>query len=438
MASQAALRGGARGTDAALRPFAEEEAPRIALVVNERTNMDYAGKLAFGVLSYAEAAGLSILHARGMPMVFRSDLPEGSGGPGGPGQVAGLVVQGSTEALLGLGRRLGVPAVNVSSAGVGGVLPSINCDNAAIGRLAATHLHECGYRRFLFVGEAARRSALERAEGFEEGLASRGVTTGRWLLHRATDASPQAEMTLDPAAVEARLRPLQPPFGLFAETDVLARQLLRGCRGLGLRIPDDCGLLGVDNTSYLCETAAPTLSSVDANHERVGRRAAALLHRLILRPEEASPVTLRVPPRRVVQRGSTDPAAIEDPLVREAVRLIRRHARDPLQVDALAEAVGISRRRLEIRFRAARQRTLLAEIHASSIHLARQLLADTDLAVTRIHEECGFRSYAVFHAAFKRHEGVSPGTWRAALREEGTDLAPPGAAGGEDPSADHG
>ena len=411
------------------------EPPEIALVINERTNMDYAGKLAFGVLGYAEAAGLRVRHARGMPLVFQSDLPGGSyggakasgglGGSRGSGGLVGLVVQGSTEKLLRLGTRLGVPAVNVSSHGAGGALPTVNCDNAAIGRLAAAHLHGCGYRRFLFVGKAARRSAQERARGFAEGLAERGAAGASWLFGPEAAAATTTGMTLDPAAVEARLRPLLPPLGVFAETDILGRQLLRGAVALGLRVPEGCGLLGVDNTSYLCETTTPTLSSVDAHQELVGRRAAALLHRLVLGQGDSAPVTLRVPPRRVVQRGSTDPAATEDAVVREAVRLILRHARDPLQIDEIARTVGVSRRRLEVRFRAARGRSPLAEVHAASIHLARQLLADTDLPVTHVHAECGFRSYAVFHAAFKRHEGVAPGAWRAALREEIDDPPEP-------------
>jgi LacI family transcriptional regulator len=60
-----------------------------------------------------------------------------------------------------------------------------------------------------------------------------------------------------------------------------------------------------------------------------------------------------VPPSGVIQRGSTETVAIDDPAVSEAVRHIREHLHERLSVGDLLRHVPVSRRALEYRFRAA-------------------------------------------------------------------------------------
>ena len=51
------------------------------------------------------------------------------------------------------------------------------------------------------------------------------------------------------------LRTLPTPVGLMACYDARASHVLEGCRELGLRVPDDVALIGVDNDPIMCELA---------------------------------------------------------------------------------------------------------------------------------------------------------------------------------------
>ncbi|MGZ4650923.1 MAG: helix-turn-helix domain-containing protein, partial [Kineosporiaceae bacterium] len=47
------------------------------------------------------------------------------------------------------------------------------------------------------------------------------------------------------------------------------------------------------------------------------------------------------------------------------------------------------------------------------LHLARELLASTDLGVAVIARRIGYDAEEAFSRAFKRANGQSPGNWRA-------------------------
>eukprot|EP01035_Chromulina_nebulosa_P036391 gene36391-49014_t len=60
-----------------------------------------------------------------------------------------------------------------------------------------------------------------------------------------------------------------------------ALQVLEACQLLGLHVPEQVAVLGVDNDELVCELANPPLSSVQPNARRSGYEAAALLARLM-------------------------------------------------------------------------------------------------------------------------------------------------------------
>ena len=73
------------------------------------------------------------------------------------------------------------------------------------------------------------------------------------------------------------LAQLPKPLGLMACNDLRARHVLEACRTLGLRVPNDVAVLGVDNDEMICELTDPTLSSIDQAARRIGYEAAATL-----------------------------------------------------------------------------------------------------------------------------------------------------------------
>ena len=63
--------------------------------------------------------------------------------------------------------------------------------------------------------------------------------------------------------------------------DVRARHVLAACRSLGILVPEDVAVIGVDNDELICELTSPPLSSIEQGARTIGYQAAALLDRLM-------------------------------------------------------------------------------------------------------------------------------------------------------------
>jgi LacI family transcriptional regulator len=102
--------------------------------------------------------------------------------------------------------------------------------------------------------------------------------------------------------------------------------------------------------------------------------------------------------------------------VARAVSWIGEHLGRRLTLNAIARAAMCSRQRLEQRFQAAINRTVMQEVRRARIDVARRLLSTTELPLPRIAEQCGFTSAALFSVAFRREAGIPPGAYRRRFR----------------------
>lgn len=204
-----------------------------------------------------------------------------------------------------------------------------------------------------------------------------------------------------------RLRALPKPVGLMAANDACGREVLQVCTAERIQVPDEVAVVGVDNDEMMCELSTPPLSSVALDMVKAGYESARLLDALMGGQRVAERVVWVVP-THVVHRRSSDVIVQEDKAIGGALRYIREHARHPLCVSEVAEAVGISRRALERRFLAALGRTILDEITRCHLARARQLLVETDLHCYQIAAESGFGSLKSFNRAFSKKEKSTP------------------------------
>jgi LacI family transcriptional regulator len=175
------------------------------------------------------------------------------------------------------------------------------------------------------------------------------------------------------------------------------------------------GVLGVNNDELLCELAFPPLSSVTPNARRAGYEAAALLDRM-MRGERLPPDEIRIPPLGICCRQSTDVLAVEDSAIAQALRFIREHACDPIDVSDVLRVVPLSRRVLEQRFVQLLNRTPHAEILSVRLNRAKQLIGETKLSLGEIATRAGFEHPEYLSVVFKREEGLSPREYRQNLR----------------------
>lgn len=305
-------------------------------------------------------------------------------------------------------RSLGVPVVNVvGSLGDTGLVSVIG-DDAAVGRRAAEHVLDRGFRHFMTVGGGASHFARIRLSSF----AARVAEAGGEVLERVGEpelfALPWAGQleTLTP-----RLRALPRPAAVFAVFDALAHVVMEAARQAGLAVPADLAVLGVDNDPVFTILSDPPLSSVSQDFERRGYEAAALLDRLMAgEPPPAEPI--RIPPDAVIARGSTDTFAVEDEHIRAALRYIADNTADTLGVDDVAAAVHMSRRNLERRFKLALGRTVYDEVRRVRLEAAKAALAATDRPILEIALDAGFLSSSDLANAFRRHVGMTPTGYR--------------------------
>lgn len=242
---------------------------------------------------------------------------------------------------------LDCPVINLSGASENPGFPRVRPDYFAIGRMAAQHLIERGYRRFGYYGMAGVWYSSCYEHGFSAELALRGFECAR--LHVASTLSAASRWNTGQKELESWLSSLVPPFAVMAAHDPRAAMILRSCERVGLRVPEDVAVIGVNNDTVACESCQPTLTSIERNDPEIGREAARLLDALI--QGEAAPSRDRiVPPGAIRERASTDSLGVEHPDLLSALRYAREHFREPIGVADLVRACPRSRRWLEEAF----------------------------------------------------------------------------------------
>ena len=142
------------------------------------------------------------------------------------------------------------------------------------------------------------------------------------------------------AALAKWARALPKPVGVMCCYDICGQQVLDACRELGLAVPDQVAVVGVDNDELLCELCEPSLSSVDLDSDRAGFEAARLLDGM-MRGRAAPREPILIKPLRLVARASTVHPGIADPAVSLALRFIHRHAQQNIRVSQVVAAMGL-------------------------------------------------------------------------------------------------
>lgn len=128
-------------------------------------------------------------------------------------------------------------------------------------------------------------------------------------------------------------------------------------------------------------------------------------------PGPSEPVL--VGPTRVIERGSTDVLAIDDPQLRAALVFIRRRAGEGIGVPDVLRHVPISRRALEVRFRRRLGRSIHKEIVRVRLDLAKRLLAETDLPLPDIAVRVGYEHASNLCGVFRRELSATPSEFRS-------------------------
>lgn len=159
-------------------------------------------------------------------------------------------------------------------------LPCVWPDNIAVGTLAAEHLLALGMQHFAFFGDeqsffsCQRRGAFLRAivtAGFEGHLFDRASRV--WRQNKAWQKTQKK--------VIQWLKEIPRPCAIFACDDKRAQDLAMACKDLGVIVPEEIAILGVNNDELICNNTVPTLSSVAIPGHEIGFTAAHMLDQLM-------------------------------------------------------------------------------------------------------------------------------------------------------------
>lgn len=321
----------------------------------------------------------------------------------------GILARSYGQQMADIIAATGLPAVEVRSSQSTSRLPFVGADDAELGQLAAQHFLERGFRQFGGYAIQNESFVRKRYEGFCDAVTARGHEC-RFFEQPDFDQRARSWNRSQKLLI-AWLHELPKPCGIFACTDRFGLWLLETCHLSGIAVPEEIAVVGVGDDESLCEMAVPPLSSVHSAGARIGYQAAALLDRLMAgEPAPAEPIL--IPPIAVTTRASSDITAIKDEFVARALKFMRAHILNGIQVSDVVEAAQIGRRSLERRMRHAIGRSIQEELLRLRLNIARELLVDTDMTLERIAHRIGFSHSQYLSHVFRQTYGITPGQYR--------------------------
>lgn len=374
----------------------------VALLIE--TTGSYGRGLLAGIAKFNRQQGGWSTYFR--PLVIRDSAPHWLKDWKGDG----ILCRIDTQEMAQLIKRCKLPTVNLRPTIQGLPFPYVGMDNEAIGRTAAEHLLERGLRHFAVCGRprGINPALDERCDWFEKAVVDAGCDCQRF---DAKETSVRQSWEQEQDALVDWVSQLPRPLGVFCCNDERGLQVLDACRRANITVPDDVAVLGVDNDLAMCELSIPPMSSIDINAEGVGYEAAVLLDKM-MSGRKPTKMVMRLAPRGVVTRRSTDIVASEDEEVARAAQYIRDHAGTGLQVSDVLSHLGVSRASLQQRMKKVLGRTVHEEIQRVRLAKAKELLATGKLTIKQVSRESGFASVQYMTRVFRAMTGETPARYR--------------------------
>ena len=328
------------------------------------------------------------------------------------------VIARATSRLAGICRRRGIPLINVwaNSPALQSV-PSVLPDTEAVGRLAAEHLMARGLRNFAALMVSGSRASRNSCEAFARTVGESSFTcqTGRVP---SLPTQTRAYWNKAERALVQWMDTWSLPIGVYIASDSPVRVVTQMCRRRNWRIPVDVAIIAGSDEPIICEHPPPSITSIKQGYDRIGYEAARLLDDWMTQGKKSPPREMSaghktmIRPQGLVMRQSTDFYAAEDPQVAAALRFIGDNCHKPIGVESVAQAVGISGRTLQKRFRKNLDRSIAAEIRRVRIERVKRELAENDRTLADIAEDVGLRNPQRLCNIFQREVGMSPGKYR--------------------------
>jgi LacI family transcriptional regulator len=293
-------------------------------------------------------------------------------------------------------------------------IPKIEADGQAIAEMALKHFMDRNFSNLAYCGFEGMYWVVYRGECFAQCAGARGIDVATYEV-----TTPEDGLLWEDALVKMGiwLKSLPHPLGLLTCNDDCAKLAIYACRLADIAVPDDVAILGMNNDEMVCLPINPPLSSVALDFERAGFEAAALLDKLMKGQEKSANQRIDVKPTHVKIRRSTDTFAVDDPVVKLALKYIRDHSHKVINVPDVVERASLSRRSLEYRFKKFLGRPINKVIRDQRMAKITDMLVETNLPISRIALRLGFTSTEHISRFFGKAKGISPSEFRNQRRK---------------------
>jgi LacI family transcriptional regulator len=229
-------------------------------------------------------------------------------------QVDGIVwavpeIGGNRDWIREESSRLPVPVVFLSMQPQPN-LSVVAVDNRGAGRMATRHLLDVGYENVgLITGPLAWWEARQRQSGWQDALEEAGIPIEGNLVVEGDWEAASGERGLH------RLLELRPDVdAVFVSNDQMALGALQAARRLGVRVPEDLALVGVDDIPESVYFYPP-LSTVRQDMVELGRCAVRELGGTIEATQQGKevvePKTILLKPELIIRESSLVPKPTE-------------------------------------------------------------------------------------------------------------------------------
>ena len=355
-----------------------------------------------GVVRYAREQGWHI----DATMAYTGKVPRCWSGDGVISQC------GFSDELAEHVNSLGLPTVEITNLNQRVNAARIDADYVALGAAAAEYFIDRRFKNFAVAPLADDLFHAQRLQGFVDRLALAGYSVAHLPPLIADINSQSIDWASRVREISARLNELPKPIAVFAYNDAVGVDIIKACLDLGLLVPEQVAVMGVDNDELLCEVSPVPLSSVRFDLAELAYQGAAFLDEIL---DGHSRERHRIIPAAsgIKIRLSSDIFATDNVHVAKACLFIRSQLTDPnLSVAAVAAHAGLGERGMLKAFTKHVGRSVHEEISVLRHEKVCELLRTSTRSIKEIAAVTGFSSGNYLTRAFRHRHQMTPEEYR--------------------------